>query len=302
MNETSKKSKVDKCPSRNKHDKSVIDVQRKCILNDIVPDKIELSNGLVNGITTDLTVKKHGRKSKKNRIVSAETNRESIINDKEASKSKYSELKNNDQTHSKKFLHHNNENVIEESCSKNDVNIVNTVTIKGTKKKKCKVGQIVSSEILNNQECDNALSESRLSDLSLKNDLCEKGLNKFVQDLNLASSSNKPVHEDSTELISSDNKNEKNDVVDIADSLKTIELNSDNIVNSPISAPKIDFIQYENELQMPMIMKIIQKDLSEPYSIYTYRYFIHNWPKLCFLVSIVFLRKKLILPLKLELL
>ncbi|KAL3267296.1 hypothetical protein HHI36_011427 [Cryptolaemus montrouzieri] len=34
---------------------------------------------------------------------------------------------------------------------------------------------------------------------------------------------------------------------------------------------------------MPLIMKIIQKDLSEPYSIYTYRYFIHNWPKLCFL-------------------
>jgi len=30
-------------------------------------------------------------------------------------------------------------------------------------------------------------------------------------------------------------------------------------------------------------MKLIQKDLSEPYSIYTYRYFIHNWPKLCFL-------------------
>lgn len=47
----------------------------------------------------------------------------------------------------------------------------------------------------------------------------------------------------------------------------------------------IKFIQYESELQMPMIMKIIQKDLSEPYSIYTYRYFIHNWPKLCFLVN-----------------
>ncbi|XP_060530944.1 N-alpha-acetyltransferase 30-like [Cylas formicarius] len=46
---------------------------------------------------------------------------------------------------------------------------------------------------------------------------------------------------------------------------------------------KIEFVQYQSELQMPMIMKIIQKDLSEPYSIYTYRYFIHNWPKLCFL-------------------
>lgn len=41
--------------------------------------------------------------------------------------------------------------------------------------------------------------------------------------------------------------------------------------------------EYESELQMPDIMRLIQKDLSEPYSIYTYRYFIHNWPKLCFL-------------------
>nr|SVE70462.1 EOG090X07BN [Daphnia similis]SVE71086.1 EOG090X07BN [Daphnia similis]SVE71717.1 EOG090X07BN [Daphnia similis]SVE72347.1 EOG090X07BN [Daphnia similis] len=38
-----------------------------------------------------------------------------------------------------------------------------------------------------------------------------------------------------------------------------------------------------SELQMPDIMRLIQKDLSEPYSIYTYRYFIHNWPMLCYL-------------------
>ncbi|EFN67168.1 N-acetyltransferase MAK3-like protein [Camponotus floridanus] len=45
----------------------------------------------------------------------------------------------------------------------------------------------------------------------------------------------------------------------------------------------IQYVSYMSELQMPDIMKLIQKDLSEPYSIYTYRYFIHNWPKLCFL-------------------
>lgn len=49
----------------------------------------------------------------------------------------------------------------------------------------------------------------------------------------------------------------------------------------------IEYVQYQSELQMPMIMKLIQKDLSEPYSIYTYRYFIHNWPKLCFLVRFI---------------
>lgn len=47
----------------------------------------------------------------------------------------------------------------------------------------------------------------------------------------------------------------------------------------------IHYVRYESELQMPWIMRLITKDLSEPYSIYTYRYFIHNWPQLCFLVS-----------------
>ena len=48
--------------------------------------------------------------------------------------------------------------------------------------------------------------------------------------------------------------------------------------------PPIDYVEYESEVQMPDIMRLIQKDLSEPYSIYTYRYFIHNWPHLCFMV------------------
>lgn len=49
----------------------------------------------------------------------------------------------------------------------------------------------------------------------------------------------------------------------------------------------IQYVQYQSELQMSDIMALISKDLSEPYSIYTYRYFIHNWPGLCFLVSVV---------------
>jgi len=49
---------------------------------------------------------------------------------------------------------------------------------------------------------------------------------------------------------------------------------------------KIRYIVYESERQMEAIMQLITKDLSEPYSIYTYRYFIHNWPKLCYLVGI----------------
>uniref|UniRef100_A0A0N5A9I9 N-terminal methionine N(alpha)-acetyltransferase NatC n=1 Tax=Syphacia muris TaxID=451379 RepID=A0A0N5A9I9_9BILA len=45
----------------------------------------------------------------------------------------------------------------------------------------------------------------------------------------------------------------------------------------------IKIVDYEDERQMSSIMRLISKDLSEPYSIYTYRYFIHNWPSLCFL-------------------
>lgn len=47
----------------------------------------------------------------------------------------------------------------------------------------------------------------------------------------------------------------------------------------------IEYKEYESELQMQDIMRLIQTELSEPYSIYTYRYFIYNWPKLCFLAA-----------------
>jgi len=52
-----------------------------------------------------------------------------------------------------------------------------------------------------------------------------------------------------------------------------------------VNNSSIRYASYESEGQMPAIMRLIQKDLSEPYSVYTYRYFIHNWPKLCFLAS-----------------
>jgi peptide alpha-N-acetyltransferase len=39
--------------------------------------------------------------------------------------------------------------------------------------------------------------------------------------------------------------------------------------------------QYKSETQLPRIMEMMTADLSEPYSIFTYRYFIHQWPDLC---------------------
>lgn len=57
-------------------------------------------------------------------------------------------------------------------------------------------------------------------------------------------------------------------------------------LHAPQEPERIRYVGYESELQMPDIMRLITKDLSEPYSIYTYRYFIHNWPQLCFLAMV----------------
>ena len=67
--------------------------------------------------------------------------------------------------------------------------------------------------------------------------------------------------------------------VSISDTESSSRRDSESKLQRPLT-----YVVYESEEQMPDIMRLITKDLSEPYSIYTYRYFIHNWPKLCFLV------------------
>ncbi|KAI0776839.1 acyl-CoA N-acyltransferase [Trametes elegans] len=41
--------------------------------------------------------------------------------------------------------------------------------------------------------------------------------------------------------------------------------------------------QYSGESELPHIMALVQHELSEPYVIYTYRYFLQQWPHLAFL-------------------
>lgn len=41
--------------------------------------------------------------------------------------------------------------------------------------------------------------------------------------------------------------------------------------------------RYRDESQLTLIQALIDRDLSEPYSIFTYRYFITQWPHLCYL-------------------
>ncbi|KAI8112629.1 hypothetical protein M9434_003950 [Picochlorum sp. BPE23] len=43
------------------------------------------------------------------------------------------------------------------------------------------------------------------------------------------------------------------------------------------------FKQYKSELEIDTVMKLIDEELSEPYSIFTYRYFLSQWPFLCHL-------------------
>lgn len=62
---------------------------------------------------------------------------------------------------------------------------------------------------------------------------------------------------------------------------------------SRIKSPKMSlpselkYMQYTHSLEaqyLPSIRALISKDLSEPYSIYVYRYFLYQWSHLCFMV------------------
>lgn len=39
----------------------------------------------------------------------------------------------------------------------------------------------------------------------------------------------------------------------------------------------VTYRQYAGEADLPAVMSLVQFELSEPYVIYTYRYFLANW-------------------------
>jgi hypothetical protein len=56
-----------------------------------------------------------------------------------------------------------------------------------------------------------------------------------------------------------------------------------------IEVDGLRYVSYGNEKEspyLPAIRQLISKDLSEPYSIYVYRYFLYQWGDLCFMVSV----------------
>lgn len=51
---------------------------------------------------------------------------------------------------------------------------------------------------------------------------------------------------------------------------------------------KLRYTSYGSDKEspyLPAIKRLISTDLSEPYSIYVYRYFLYQWGDLCFMVS-----------------
>ncbi|CAH1160073.1 unnamed protein product [Phaedon cochleariae] len=264
MNKTSKKNAGDKCPSTIK----VKDIHKNCILNESSHEKEELKNGLRNGIVEDgdtIVVKKNSSRNKKNKHENGEVVniiKESESEEKCIIKTVSSDAKEGYQSSISKRS---------KFTSDNTVNNVDSNLTGNTK------GEITNLDSNDNISCDENTS------CSPQNETVQ------VNQVAVTASSSKSIH--SVDVCTKLRRLEQTEgcVSEIAESLKNFQLEDTSKGTEAIPKesldpkPKIDFIQYESELQMPMIMKIIQKDLSEPYSIYTYRYFIHNWPKLCFL-------------------
>ncbi|KAJ8922529.1 hypothetical protein NQ315_007559 [Exocentrus adspersus] len=283
--------------------------QKKCILNENIQEKGELKNGLVNGIVHDDSNVKKSRRSKKNKHLNYDVNGESVsaANRESESESGLKEnyaVQNLSQSEGKTATENETlEDQSSEHVKEKTENIINNVEkhIKSSaNKKKCKLGKLDSNDnISTNASCDKEFcSEQQTSnrdspeEKNKATDNHNAELAQLLKDKEVASCSNNLYSGNSTitDINFGSVSTEITDttVVEITDSLRDVLLDSiskktEISLTGENAKPKIDFIQYQSEMQMPMIMKIIQKDLSEPYSIYTYRYFIHNWPKLCFL-------------------
>ncbi|CAL9099223.1 unnamed protein product [Musa textilis] len=51
-----------------------------------------------------------------------------------------------------------------------------------------------------------------------------------------------------------------------------------------LSPSEIEYLRCGAEHHLPLIMGLVDRELGESYSIFTYRYFVYLWPNLTFLV------------------
>lgn len=58
--------------------------------------------------------------------------------------------------------------------------------------------------------------------------------------------------------------------------------------DAPLASSGLRYVQYHSSnesVYLKAIRQLISQDLSEPYSIYVYRYFLYQWGHLCFMVG-----------------
>jgi peptide alpha-N-acetyltransferase len=48
----------------------------------------------------------------------------------------------------------------------------------------------------------------------------------------------------------------------------------------------VTYVPYTDEALLPKLMALMEADLSEPYSVFTYRYFLSSWPHLTLFVML----------------
>jgi peptide alpha-N-acetyltransferase len=50
-----------------------------------------------------------------------------------------------------------------------------------------------------------------------------------------------------------------------------------------LNVTPVEYVAWKGEEMLPDMMRMIEANLSEPYTVYTYRYFLVNWPNLCWM-------------------
>lgn len=225
-------------------------------------------NGLLNGVEHNLT----NKVSKKNRKNNKNLNKSVDLEDKKYNSlvvDNLEEINNINVANGKNTTSHRLESVPSTSdttkkCDQSDLKL----TKSKSKSKKAEIEKPCSSSSSSKSDTKSKTDELDSSDF----DITAYIRSKYGSDIKEAKEAEREEVGESEKMTDTSVEKVENVELESEESLKT-------------ENPKIEYVQYQSELQMPMIMKIIQKDLSEPYSIYTYRYFIHNWPNLCFLVS-----------------
>lgn len=145
---------------------------------------------------------------------------------------------------------------------------------------------VVSLDVQSQSENSKTKHESNKNEETLTNGKCQEVTNGLIDDfstqltMSLINSSISPKEQTICDQVTS------TDTASESQPLHTATSQHDMNFNPLVcECDGISYWRYKDETQMSAIMQLITKDLSEPYSIYTYRYFIHNWPQLCFLVG-----------------